>query len=141
MLDSELVENATKATLGPPKSEETTRTDTPQNTNEERPESKSGRTGEAADIQKMYRLTPSAYQTLRRLSMILSDELGFDVAHSAVMRAILRAITTSIEEIEMAADSRIQSRPQPSTAKGNEHLRDAIETEIAAVILKGLRTP
>ena len=98
------------------------------------------RTGEHTDIQKMYRLTPTAHRALQKLSLILGENLGFDINNSAVLRSILRIIHDATPTIRQIADERLTVRRQPSTAIGNEHIRDDLESEIAAIILDGIRT-
>ncbi|MEM9345775.1 MAG: hypothetical protein AAGB26_04065 [Planctomycetota bacterium] len=96
------------------------------------------RTGEHTNIQKMYRLTPTALQTLRELSSVIGINLGFDVNNSMAIRSILRIIHDSAPTIEVLAKERLTPRRQPSTAIGNEHIRDELESEIAEVILAGI---
>ena len=40
------------------------------------------RTGEHTNIQKMYRLTPTAHQILRELTSVISSNVGFEVNNS-----------------------------------------------------------
>jgi len=96
------------------------------------------RTGEHTDIQKMYRLTPTAQKTIQRLSMSMGANLGFDVNNSAVIRSVLRVMHDALSEIEQAVDEKLTPRKQPSTAIGNEHARDELEQEIADAILSGI---
>ena len=96
------------------------------------------RTGEHTNIQKMYRLTPTAHQTLRELSSVIGINLGFDVNNSVAIRSFLRIIHDSVSAIEIVATERLTPRRQPSTAIGNEHIRDELESEIADVILAGI---
>ncbi len=97
------------------------------------------RTGEHSDIQKMYRLTPTATRTVQQLSMVLGGSLGFDVNNSVVVRSVLRVVHQALTEIEASVTERVTPRKQPSTAIGNEHLRDALEQEIADAIRAGIQ--
>lgn len=96
------------------------------------------RTGERSDIQKMYRLTPAALRTVQELSMNLSSNLGFEIKNSAVIRSILRVIHQALPDICQLTDDGLTPHRQPSTAIGNEHTRDAIESEVAHVITRGI---
>ena len=87
----------------------------------------------------MYRLTPTALRTVQELSNCLSNNLGFEINNSAVIRSILRAVHQAKTEIHRLANKRLQPRRQPSTAIGNEHARDALESELARVIMDGIR--
>ena len=97
------------------------------------------RTGEHSDIQKMYRLTPTATRTVQQLSMALGNQLGFDVNNSVVVRSVLRVVHQALPEIEASVAEQITPRKQPSTAIGNEHVRDALEQEIADAIRVGIQ--
>ncbi|MEM6260611.1 MAG: hypothetical protein AAGI37_20360 [Planctomycetota bacterium] len=98
-----------------------------------------GRTGEHSDIQKMYRLTPRAARTLLELSRCLGGNLGFEVSNSVIIRSILEVIRQAKPEIHQLVDEQIKPRRKPSTAIGSEHLRDALEAELAGVILDGIQ--
>lgn len=97
------------------------------------------RTGEHTDIQKMYRLTPTAHRTVQQLSMSLGTQLGFDVNNSVVIRSVLRAVHDAFAEVEQVIEKQVTPRKQPSTAFGNEHARDALEQEIADAIQLGIQ--
>lgn len=97
------------------------------------------RTGEHSDIQKMYRLTPTAHRTIQQLSMRLGTSLGFDMNNSVVVRSVLRVVHDALAEIDASIEQGLTPRKQPSTAIGNEHARDALEQEIADAIREGIR--
>lgn len=98
----------------------------------------SRRTGEHTNIQKMYRLTPSAHGTLDRLAQVLSKPLGFRVANSMGVRAVLQAVAPALDHIEDSASRRIEPSSRPSTWAGNEHTREALEAQLAEVIVRGI---
>ncbi|MEO0966340.1 MAG: hypothetical protein AAFY08_14620 [Planctomycetota bacterium] len=98
----------------------------------------SRRTGEHTNIQKMYRLTPSTHGTLDRLAQVLSEPLGFRVANSVAIRAILQAIGPALDYIEGNARRQIKPSSRPSTWAGNEHTREALEAQLAEVIAQGI---
>lgn len=95
------------------------------------------RTGEHTDIQKMYRLTPSAYRTLQQLRLIFSGRLGFDVPNSAAMRSILYAVEQALPDIGRVAAEQVRPCTQPSTAIGNEQVRDSLEKQLAEAVVRG----
>ncbi|MEQ9617061.1 MAG: hypothetical protein RLN60_03405 [Phycisphaerales bacterium] len=64
------------------------------------PVAQSERTGDHTNIQKMFRLTPSAYRTLKELAAIFSEVHGFDDSISAMIRAFLRFVGSVILEIQ-----------------------------------------
>lgn len=97
------------------------------------------RTGEHTDISKMYRLTPTAAGTVQGLSRCLSSHLGYEINNSSAIRSVLRVVHEAQADIQRLASDRLRPRRQPSTAIGNEHLRDALESELAAIILAGIR--
>ena len=99
------------------------------------------RTGEHSDIQKMYRLTPTALNTVQELSRAAGTSLGFEVNNSAVIRSILRCIHQALPDIQDAISEQLAPCRQPSTAIGNEHARDAIESNIASAIRSGITKP
>ena len=138
ILESDVIERATRS--GAPQKDDGPQAQPVKTQDTVKPPSEvdPSRTGEHTDIQKMYRLTPSAYSTLRQLSRAFSDNLGFDVANSAVMRAMLIAMNDAVLQIERIACERLQSRRQLSTAIGNEHARDQLEAELAEIIRSGM---
>ena len=96
------------------------------------------RTGEHTDINKMYRLTPTAAATVQGLGRCLSSSLSFEINNSAVIRSILRAVHLAEAEVHGLANERLKPRQHHATAIGNEHARDALESEIAELIVEGI---
>lgn len=96
------------------------------------------RTGEHTNIQKTYRLTPTALKTIQELSRCLSASLEFEINNSSVIRSILWVVHNAISQIHEEVDEQIITMTRPSTAIGNEHLRDELETRIASIILNGI---
>jgi len=139
LLDSELVQEVTQATVdansGWPSAQQRHR-----NTSE-RAAGATSRTGEAASIQKMYRLTPATYTVVRELAAVMSESLGYDLPHSAAIRSLLLALAPVLSDLRALSQQRMQPRRQLSTAVGNEHLRDALEAEIAQIITAALSQP
>ena len=139
MIDESLIEQATQEAETPPPVAETapSLTVTPAPSV---PGARPGeRTGEHTDISKMYRLTPTAVRTTRELSRCLSRNLGFEINNSAVIRSILRVLHQAEADIHRLADEQLKPHQQPSTAIGNEHERDALESKIARIIMAGIR--
>jgi|GEM_PF-3364319 len=64
--------------------------------------------------------------------------LGFEVNNSAVIRSILHCIYAALPEIQDVIKKQLSPRRQPSTAIGKEHVRDALEAEIADAITFGI---
>lgn len=98
------------------------------------------RTGEATNVQKLFRLTPSAYDTIQQLRQIFGDRLGYVPASSVVTRSILIAAGRALPDIEAAVQQAIPhgTGTAPPTAIGNEHARDRIEQQMADAICMAL---
>ncbi|MEM7682953.1 MAG: hypothetical protein AAF288_13450 [Planctomycetota bacterium] len=96
------------------------------------------RTGEPADIQKQFRLTPSAYATLREMGDAFSNAIGFEVSNSSLFRVLLTAIKPSLPALKQCCEDHLTPVSQPSTAIGCEHLRDEIEVALAHTLLRAL---
>lgn len=141
MLDSNLIEQATASEPSSTVPSDNPQTLDPEPLPEQQQQAVAApiRTGEPADIQKMYRLTPTAYQALQQLRRAFSSQLGFDVAHSVVMRSVLYAVEKALPQIGRLSESRLQATAQPSTAIGNEHARDLLEEQLADIIAQGFR--
>lgn len=92
------------------------------------------RTGEHTNIQKMFRLTPSAYRALKELASIFSEVYGFEVTNSAMVRVLLRMAQSALPDVERYAQEHLAQRSRPSTAIGCEQARDDLEAEIADAI-------
>lgn len=137
MIDGDLIDQATRAGAVPAPQKDRPEEPNPVPPNPE-PVATPQRTGEHTDIQKMYRLTPTAHRTVQQLSMRLGETLGFDVNNSVVIRSVLRVMHDASAEIAQAVEEGLGPRKQPSTALGNEHARDAIEQEIAEVLIRGI---
>lgn len=147
MIDGGLIEQATTAAPPPPPPESSSSAEThPKSIQSTVPPVHAAhgtgegiqRTGEHSDIQKMYRLTPTAHRAVQQLSAALSTSLGFDVNNSVVIRSVLRVIHDASADINRAIEQGLSPRKQPSTAIGNEHARDALEAEIAEAIVQGI---
>src|SRR5262245_41835888 len=94
--------------------------------------------GEAADIKRELTLTRTTDQALDELVTVYQRTTGSRVHASHVMRALLRAVSLSLSEIERSAAALGPLR-RPSNAPGREAERDAFEARLAESLLAGLR--
>jgi hypothetical protein len=137
MLDTGLIDQATTPATSAPQVIQPSQRDTAEQPSAGHQQPLAvARTGEPADIQRMYRLTPTAYKSLQQLRLVFSSHLGFDVAHSVVMRSILYAIERALPQIEQASAEQLLPCAQPSTAIGNELARDALEHQLTEAIVR-----
>src|SRR5262249_26455844 len=95
-------------------------------------------TGETADIKRELTLTRSTDQALDELVAVYQRTTGSRVHASHVMRALLRAVSLSLPEIERSAAALGPLR-RPSNAPGREAERDAFEAQLAESLLAGMR--
>jgi hypothetical protein len=95
-------------------------------------------TGEAADVKRELTLTRTTDRTLDDLVAIYQRATGARVHASHVMRALLRALRSSLPEVERAAAGLGPIR-RPSNAPGREAERDAFEIKLSESLLAGLR--
>ncbi len=95
-------------------------------------------TGEPADVKRELTLTRSTDETLDELVLVYQRATGSRVHASHVMRALLRALSLSLPEIERSATGLGPLR-RPSNAPGREAERDAFEARLADSLLAGLR--
>jgi Arc/MetJ-type ribon-helix-helix transcriptional regulator len=95
-------------------------------------------TGEPADVKRELTLTRSTDQTLDELVALYQRATGSRVHASHVMRALLRALSLALPEIERSATALGPLR-RPSNAPGREAERDEFEARLAESLLAGLR--
>src|SRR5262245_36826594 len=94
--------------------------------------------GGAADIKRELTLTRSSNQALDELVALYQRTTGSRVHASHVMRALLRAVSLYLPEIERAATALGPLR-RARHGPGREAERDAFEDRLAESLLAGLR--
>jgi hypothetical protein len=94
--------------------------------------------GEAADVKRELTLTRSTDQTLDELVAVYQRATGSRVHASHMMRALLRAVSLFLPEIEQSPAALGPLR-RPSNAPGREAERDAFEAQLAESLLAGMR--
>jgi hypothetical protein len=95
-------------------------------------------TGELANITRQFILTSSTDETLKRLLAVYSRASGANLTNSHVLRAILKAVSHAMPELEREA-TRLRALKRPSNARGKEALREEFEKKLATAFVAGMR--
>jgi hypothetical protein len=95
-------------------------------------------TGELANITRQFILTSSTDETLKRLLAVYSRASGANLTNSHVLRAILKAVSHAMPELEREA-TRLRALKRPSNARGKEALREEFEKKLTAAFVAGMR--
>lgn len=95
--------------------------------------------GEATGVMRQFSLTPTADRTLRRILAAYSQASGVELKQSELLRAVLMAFEQAMPALIQAATT-LKPLKRPKNERGTEFLRDALERELAAAILLGMRS-
>jgi hypothetical protein len=95
-------------------------------------------TGETPEIKREFILTRTADESLGHLTTLYSKATGTNLTNSHFLRALLKALTHAMPEIERQA-ALVGRLRRPSNARGREGEREEYERRIAASLLAGMR--
>ena len=95
-------------------------------------------TGETPVVKREFILTQTADDSLGHLITLYARTTGTDVSNSHFLRAVLKALSHALPELEKEA-SQIGKLKRPSNARGREAEREEYERRIAASLLAGMR--
>jgi hypothetical protein len=96
------------------------------------------RTGEPANINREFVLTPSAAETMDRLLSMLRRATKTRMSASHLQRILLSVVERAFDGIARAAED-LPPMKYPSNARGQEVERDRFEARIAEAVYAGIR--
>lgn len=95
-------------------------------------------TGEPANVDRQFVLTPFTNDAFERLFEVYRHSTRTRLTASHVARALLRGVAHCLDQIEREA-KRLGPLKLPSNAKGKEQERDRFEALLADALISGIR--